>query len=194
MLRINKAASHDGLEDWKRRYKARHKRKANYPDLFDANDLYRTVKEDIIREQKGLCCYCCCQLDENDSHIEHFMPQSKFPSLDLDFGNLFVSCNGGRKKATCGYKKGSIDPSEKVISPTDDQCSQAFKYTLRGKIEATGLHELSQSTIDTLSLNNPALASAREAVLWASGLLTADEDEHSTIIEGLLSEADTLPA
>lgn len=194
MLKISKAASHKGLDEWKARFKASHRQTATYDDLWENHDFHLTVKKDLIHEQKGLCCYCCCQLDENDSHIEHFFPQSKYPQMDLDYSNLFVSCNGGRKKASCGNKKEDIDPKGAVISPTDENCGAAFSYTLRGKIEAIDGYVLAQSTIDILSLNNPALVKARDVALWESGVPMAAENERGELVAELASDPDILPA
>ncbi|MEM9009171.1 MAG: retron system putative HNH endonuclease [Cyanobacteria bacterium P01_F01_bin.86] len=67
------------------------------------------VKAALMAEQGYLCCYCERRLVEDDSHIEHFRPQSD-PMVDpLDFSNMLCSCQNHLKKREplhCGNLKG----------------------------------------------------------------------------------------
>lgn len=52
------------------------------------------------------CAYCERMTDDSDQrhgHIEHFREQKHFPSLALDWNNLFWSCSD---PLTCGERKG----------------------------------------------------------------------------------------
>ena len=44
----------------------------------------------------------------DSSHIEHFWPKTFFPQIDLDYNNMFASCNGDGIigiDGHCGHKK-----------------------------------------------------------------------------------------
>ncbi len=91
------------------------------------------VKESLLREQYGLCCYCMKRIDRHNSHIEHFRPQSKYPSLVLDYQNLLLSCNGLTEEyENCGHKKADFAEEESLVSPLDPDCSNHFAYTVNG--------------------------------------------------------------
>jgi hypothetical protein len=55
-------------------------------------------KEHAIKDQKGLCCYCCCSLRSNPSHFEHFEPRHRCKTKNrgrlTSYKNIFISCNG----------------------------------------------------------------------------------------------------
>jgi len=40
-----------------------------------------TVKTALMVEQGYLCCYCERQIDDQDSHIEHFRPQHLWTTI-----------------------------------------------------------------------------------------------------------------
>ncbi|HEY9706302.1 MAG TPA: retron system putative HNH endonuclease, partial [Allocoleopsis sp.] len=53
----------------------------------------KIVKESLLREQGYICCYCCRKINQKNSHIEHFLPQSKTDdNLALDYHNMLISC------------------------------------------------------------------------------------------------------
>lgn len=56
--------------------------------------IKNVVKESLIEEQLGLCCYCGISVDAENVHIEHFMPQIDYPARQLDYHNLHASCQG----------------------------------------------------------------------------------------------------
>ena len=67
-----------------------------------------SVKKALLTEQGWLCCYCECQLSDENSHIEHFRPQCD-PTVDpLDFSNILCSCQNQLKRGEprhCGHLK-----------------------------------------------------------------------------------------
>ena len=78
MRLIIKAAEPDSFRDWKRNYVRENGRAAKYRNLDEHryNYIKRALKEKLISEQHGLCCYCCNGININNSHIEHFFPKS----------------------------------------------------------------------------------------------------------------------
>ena len=56
------------------------------------------VREALIAEQKGLCAYCMCRVENsgNSTTIEHFVPLSKSKSGALNYQNWLAVCKGGQ--------------------------------------------------------------------------------------------------
>ena len=80
----------------------------------------RVVKQALMAEQGYLCCYCERRLAEEDSHIEHFRPQSHPGTDPLDFYNMLCSCQNRLKKGVprhCGILKDNWFDENTLISP-----------------------------------------------------------------------------
>lgn len=88
------------------------------------------------------------RINSSTSHIEHFWPKgvSEFSHLDLDYNNLFASCEGKRVFHTdadllnnydefCGHKKEDWY-DENMIIPTDHRIENIFEYLDNGEIRA----------------------------------------------------------
>lgn len=151
--------------------------KRKYPDkTYDSEEFqqYRApLNAILIKEQKGLCAYCCNRIREKKSHNEHIEPQhpGKFSSLrSLDYTNIVASCQCPR---TCGSKKGNKYAAEQFVSPLAENCEEQFTYY------ADGVMEGNTYTIDLLNLNEYGLKEARKAVI--KGLQRLDKDKISMI-------------
>lgn len=74
-----------------------------------SGDVKQAVKVALMLEQGFLCCYCERRLTDDDSHIEHFQPQSN-PLVDpLDYENMLCSCQNQLERGEprhCGIRKG----------------------------------------------------------------------------------------
>ena len=55
------------------------------------------VKQRLRQDQRGLCAYCENSLVPDDESVEHFLPKSANPALELDWSNLLLCCAGGEK-------------------------------------------------------------------------------------------------
>ncbi|MEN9611014.1 MAG: hypothetical protein RLZZ628_1828 [Bacteroidota bacterium] len=62
----------------------------NYEDLKD--EPREKVIQLLLREQRGLCAICERKAIRFAPTIEHFMPKSIFPALQLNYYNLYISC------------------------------------------------------------------------------------------------------
>lgn len=129
------------------------------------------LKTALIKEQGHVCCYCGGKITSEDSHIEHFRPQSnpEYQYLSVEYKNLFASCikeavKGGQLH--CGHAKGDSFEEELCISPIDPGCEDHFKYSYHGDISPNS-KENSKAThmIELLKLNCASLQSRRRAVL-----------------------------
>ncbi len=165
MLYIQKGEEPQFLTDFKKKYP-----KKDY-DSIEFAEHKPTLKSDLIKEQKGLCAYCCGRITEDKSHNEHIEPRhpGKFASKrSLDYTNIVASCNNSE---TCGNKKGNSYDAEKFVSPLDRDCETKFTYYADGKIAGD------EYTIDLLNLNAYELRNARKSVIRELQYLDKDTIE-----------------
>lgn len=146
-------------------------KKKNPKKTYDSKEFtqYRPLlKKVLIKEQKGICAYCCTRITEESSHNEHIEPRNpgKYSSSrSLDYYNIVASCNNPN---TCGEIKGNKYDAEKFISPLSQDCEDKFDYCFDGIIEGD------EYTIDLLNLNDYSLINARKAI--CKGLQSLDKD------------------
>ncbi|MBB3014034.1 retron system putative HNH endonuclease [Cupriavidus alkaliphilus] len=156
------------------------------------NPEKRILLQALIREQGGVCCYCGRAIGEENSHVEHFRPQERFPQLELSFHNLHASCyRMPAPEAThCGHFKGNRFDEALHISPLDPECESRFIYTAMGGI-APSLpdDERADHMLEILGLDAPFLRAARAAVLSAMDaefMATATAEELEALQVALL--------
>lgn len=134
-----------------------------YGDL--AGSTKQAVKHALMVEQGFICCYCEQELTDDDSHIEHFRPQSD-PAVDpLDFANMLCSCQNQLKQGEprhCGNLKGDWFEEERLVSPFDPDCEACFAFTGDGRIRPVRPdHDAAAETIRQLGLDIPKLIDLR---------------------------------
>lgn len=73
----------------------RHKDPTDYKGYRDKQKL----REYLVREQRGICCYCMGRIHPKEltMKIEHFLSHSGYPSMRLIYTNLFGACLGNMK-------------------------------------------------------------------------------------------------
>ncbi|MCY3838575.1 MAG: TIGR02646 family protein [Gammaproteobacteria bacterium] len=108
----------------------------NYGNYNDKDALRRK----LVKEQRGLCCYCMDRIrDDQDTKIEHWRPQSRYPEQQLVYRNLLAACPGGmgeRKRKSqqhCDTHKGSQDLSWNPADPSHE-IETRIRYRLDGSI------------------------------------------------------------
>lgn len=177
MRYIIKRTSPDALETFKKQFLRTQRRLPTYRDLSHKPYLAmkHVVKESLLTEQYGLCCYCLKRIGPHNSHIEHLKPQSRFPEEDLAYTNLLASCNGiQNRNENCGHRKDDWY-DEETISPLEPDCEKAFSFIPNGSILPK--NDRAAATIQHLELNSFLLQRARQSAISASGLFDADFDE-----------------
>lgn len=124
------------------------------------------LQTQLLEEQGWVCCYCGRSIDRDDSHIEHFRPQEKYPEQALAYQNLHASCmrqtNPG-DPLHCGHAKGAAFNENLHLSPLEQGCEQQFAYTLGGQV--LPLTDSAEYMNDLLKLDLVALRNRRKAVL-----------------------------
>jgi uncharacterized protein (TIGR02646 family) len=161
MKYIEKSVEPQVFIDWKAQ--ANDDWQPTYSDL--RGDIKKAVKEALMAEQGYICCYCEQTLIDNDSHIEHLIPQSD-PAVDtLDFDNLLCSCQDQVKKGEprhCGNLKEDWFDPELLVSPLSSDCESYFAYTGNGGIKPSVSQDpAAAETIKRLGLDIPKLNDLR---------------------------------
>ncbi|VVB90831.1 Uncharacterised protein [uncultured archaeon] len=149
----------------------------------------KDLKNSLMKEQGYICCYCERRLTNDDSHIEHFTPQSN-PGVDgLDYTNMLCSCQDKLKQGEprhCGNLKDNWFDGELLVSPLDPECERRFIYTADGKIHPAIISDdAAITTIQRLGLNIPKLNALREKAIEPF-LDEMDEQELSRFVVGFL--------
>ena len=133
MKKITKGSEPGELLDWKGLANAEWQ--PTYNQL--RGPIKKAVKKSLMFEQGFICCYCERRLVNEDSHIEHFRPQSD-PGCDpLDYNNLLCSCQNQTGKGEprhCGNLKDKWFDEQQLISPLADTCEARFAYSGDGVI------------------------------------------------------------
>ena len=126
-----------------------------------------TVKDDLkkslLEEQGYLCAYCMSRISLEKMKIEHFLPQSVYPSESLEYSNLLAVCRGYEgecsQNQTCDTKKSNGIIS---INPLNKTHINNITYSNDGTINSTSYHN-DLHTILNLNLNS--LKNNRKKVL-----------------------------
>ena len=160
-------------------------------DDFEHDPIFQaikpTIKQQLNRDQDGLCVYCERKILPNDGHIEHIKPKRgvhAHPHLCFSYNNFAQSCND---KYTCGSKKKSgLLPIEPHAG-----CNDFFSLSITGEVTCiTGLtrrerHEV-RMTRDMLGLNKPHLVKEREK--WCNSIITILKHNPSANIDDFLKD------
>ncbi|MCC5808693.1 MAG: TIGR02646 family protein [Opitutales bacterium] len=161
MKHIAKQVEPSAFADWKAR--VNQDWQPTYDDLRGAPKI--AVKAALMEEQGYICCYCERRLTDEDSHIEHFKPQSDHSVDPLDYSNLLCSCQDQIKKGEprhCGNLKDHWFDPVLLISPLDGDCENRFSFTGDGRIvPATVSDPAAVETIKRLGLDIPKLNALR---------------------------------
>ena len=176
---------------------------ANPPDWMPTYDglpkeRKSIIKKEMIAEQKGLCCYCECMLQEGHSHIEHLKPQHLYEEHALDYGNMLCSCMADVEKGEplhCGMAKGDWYDERLLISPLDPNCEAHFKFLGDGSIApVNGSDDAAVATIAHLRLDDKELTAKRKAVidLFLDENLT--EEDRERFLNDYLTERTSSPS
>jgi uncharacterized protein (TIGR02646 family) len=195
MIFVPKGREPAWFAQWKKG--ARSGREPVYANL-GARERLR-LKSDLMEEQGGVCCYCGRRITLQDSHIEHFRPQSRYGRLTLEYGNLRASCIRETEAGTplhCGHAKKDHFDEDLCISPGDAECEKYFVFTLNGDVVPADKNDRRAAyMIRLLKLDDGSLRLQRRealrAVFTPEFLETAAEEELERLkdVYGLRDEA-----
>lgn len=127
------------------------------------------LREALVREQRGLCCYCMSRIhaDRGRMKIEHWQSQARFQDLDLTYRNLLGACPGGHGQPArlhhCDTRKGERDLKWNPADP-DHRIEQRIRFELDGTIASQDA-EFNVQLNEVLGLNLPVLKNRRSGVI-----------------------------
>lgn len=135
-------------------------------------EVTRDIRTSLLAEQGYLCCYCMKRIytGSNSMKVEHWRSQTRYPQLQLDYGNLLAACTGstGRssREQTCDTRKGDADL---CFNPADvsHNVEKRIAYKPDGRIYAPGDELFDRQLKDVLNLNQPTLVNNRKAAIEA---------------------------
>jgi len=136
---------------------------ANYENYPNKDDL----RKSLLKEQGYICCYCMSRIKSDEMKIEHWQPQTKYTSRQLDYRNLLGACMGNQgarpQNQHCDTRKAD---SEIIINPIegDKNCENLIKYRPDGKIYSDDV-SVNCDLNETLNLNLGFLKKNRKDAL-----------------------------
>lgn len=131
----------------------------------------RAVTVDSLHAEQTGQCVCCgrgISLGRHDEHHgEHFRPRARYPALQLDYDNLFLSCGPASEygpRDTCGNHKAGWFAEDCHIPPAPESCAERFRFRSSGEIAGDDTPEAAKM-IQILNLNHPELVTERQVVI-----------------------------
>jgi uncharacterized protein (TIGR02646 family) len=139
----------------------------NYDNYQGKDDL----RQALIIEQRGLCCYCMGRIRQDINHmkIEHWKCQVFFPQDQLNYTNLLGSCMGGEGQPQnlqcCDTRKKNLELKWNPAIP-NHMIETRIKYGPDGLIRSDD-PIFDDQLNEVLNLNLPVLKNNRKGVLDA---------------------------
>ena len=173
-------------------------------------DEFGNLKQQLLKDQGGVCCYCGCRLPHPIGHppyiVEHLIPKSSNRLLAGEYQNLLLSCRGGldlydKNSITKISKKYRIENThcdnskeDKALNhtPLHKDCADYFSYHIDGKIEYKDL--LAETDGKVLNLDceylNKRRESAIEQFVFDENYDILTDEELATICHELMGKSD----
>jgi uncharacterized protein (TIGR02646 family) len=142
----------------------------------------KILREALVKEQRGICCYCMRGIADDDGavKIEHWQSQAHYPEKQLTYKNMLAACSGGGKGQPVSRQHCDTRKRERALkfNPANikHQVEKRVRYTRDGSISSPDA-EFNAQLNDVLGLNLAALRNARKSIL--DGLL--DWCEHAKV-------------
>jgi len=140
---------------------------ASYDNYNDKD----TLRNCLVAEQRGICCYCMGHIAPAKMKIEHWRPQSdpEYSALQLVYSNLLGACLGGDGQAAadrhCDTAKGNLLLSRNPADPAHN-VEALVHFDATGKITSSDAR-FDEELNKVLNLNAPHLKNSRIAQLRA---------------------------
>lgn len=129
------------------------------------------LREALVGEQRGLCCYCLQPIRANEQKmkIEHWHPYERYPQERMIYRNLLGACKGneGQPQADqhCDTFKGEMDLSRNPANLLDN-VEAVIRYLADGRIESSN-PQFNLELNNVLNLNVAYLVNSRLGELRA---------------------------
>ena len=140
---------------------------SNYDNYAAKGDL----RDALLAEQGGICCYCMQRITAENMKIEHWACRHNHPEKQLDYQNLLAACDGGEGAAKhlqhCDTHKGHDDIKIHPADP-DHNCETFIKYQADGVMYSDDA-QINGDLDKVLNLNLQRMCENRKAV-WDGAL------------------------
>ena len=167
-------------------------------NYFNKLDKSR-VREALIGEQKGICAYCMCAIENNgrSTTIEHLVPLSKSKAGAMSYANWLAVCNGGRNTPLSGGEKRVICCDAKksntsvTLTPLDRDRMDRIAYYDDGSIyyrdrEDPQYTQIRRDLNEVYGLNGTVDARGRSRKDTTTGIVKRRKDTYITLFEELM--------
>ena len=167
-------------------------------NYFNKLDKSR-VREALIAEQKGICAYCMCAIENNgrSTTIEHLVPLSKSKAGAMSYANWLAVCNGGRNTPLSGGEKRVICCDAKksntsvTLTPLDRDRMERIAYYDDGSIYYRDQNDpqypqLRRDLNEVYGLNGTVDARGRSRKDTTTGIVKRRKDTYITLFEELM--------
>lgn len=145
-----------------------------YYDGPSFGEVKGAVRDALLAEQRGVCCYCTDRITERSTKIEHRVPQhgpDGDSSRSLDWPNLLAACCGeidnpvgeGARLLHCDSSKGDLPIA---LDPTNPAHVDSLSYRRDGTL-LSGQPGHQREIEEVLRLNLPELRRRRLKALTA---------------------------
>lgn len=144
---------------------------SSYAGLADIPGAMQELRESLVQEQRGLCCYCMRRISNGPllMKVEHWRSQSRHEGEQLRYANLLGACLGGQDRVDsakhCDTHKKDRDLRFSPANP-NHQIEKRIRYELDGKIRSDD-HEFDDQLDEVLNLNLKVHQNSRKAMLDA---------------------------
>jgi uncharacterized protein (TIGR02646 family) len=133
----------------------------------------QTLREQLVREQLGLCCYCLSRISSGEPgmptpmKIAHWHSQDLHEDEQLDYSNLLGACKGNERhppdQQHCDTRQGNRDIKFNPANP-DHRIDQRVRYLEDGTIISDD-EEFNEQIKSVLNLNAKFLQQRRREKL-----------------------------
>ncbi|MFA7236793.1 MAG: retron system putative HNH endonuclease [Phycisphaeraceae bacterium] len=138
---------------------------ADYDNYSGEDEL----RDALIAEQRGLCCYCMSRIHKDAMKIAHWHSQTGHPAEQLDYANLLGACMGNKGRPKKEQHCDTHQENENIsINPANrdhhQRIEQFIRYPPDGRIESDDI-QINHDLNDILNLNMADLKNQRKSVL-----------------------------
>ena len=152
-----------------------HRINCSYKDI--PSEVKEVIKERLVSEQGGLCCYTGMRIGSTSSHIEHFKPQALCEGHeDVDYDNLLAAYPDDgyvkRRHKNCqfgAHAKEDWYDRDLLVNPLRGGCEARFSFNQFGEIRPTSDEDPAAiETISRLRLDDYSLTEMRRRAINAA--------------------------
>lgn len=150
----------------------------------------QSLVSSLLREQKYICAYCMCRINEETMSVEHWQARTTHSDMQIAYGNLLAVCCGNEGKCEdkqhCDTKKGNFRLNYNPSDPSHHSRLK-IKYAKNGEISSAD-QDFGAQLSAVLNLNLEDLKERRKNVfnLLCRTLNTLPPNAPKTSIQRIL--------